>query len=135
MHLPTRSTCFFFILWPFALPLSCSETSIAGIFKQSMGALNRVGIGLSYRPARLHSLAELVPWIRFLGSLKVQKLGLRIKTLLWHEFRQLTTDCLFTCITFIFILAREVNILIYYSPSWTKNSMAFLKSLYPILPG
>ncbi len=42
-----------------------------GIFKQSMGARNRVGIGLPYRPARLHSLAELVPWNRFLGSLKV----------------------------------------------------------------
>jgi hypothetical protein len=27
------------------------------IFKQPMGARNRVGIGLSYRPARLHSLA------------------------------------------------------------------------------
>ncbi len=43
----------------------------AGIFKQSMGAKKRVGIGLSYRPARLHSLAKLVPWNRFLGSLKV----------------------------------------------------------------
>jgi hypothetical protein len=41
------------------------------ISKQSMGARNRVGIGLSYRPAKLHSLAELVPWNRFLGSLKV----------------------------------------------------------------
>jgi hypothetical protein len=30
----------------------------AGIFKHSMGARNRVGIGLSYRPARLHRLAE-----------------------------------------------------------------------------
>jgi hypothetical protein len=29
-----------------------------------MGGRNRVGIGLSYRPARLHSLAELI-W--FLG--------------------------------------------------------------------
>jgi hypothetical protein len=28
--------------------------------KQSMGARNQVGIGLPYRPARLHSLAELV---------------------------------------------------------------------------
>ncbi len=28
----------------------------AGIFKQSMGARNRGGIGLSYRPARLHRL-------------------------------------------------------------------------------
>ncbi len=43
----------------------------AGIFEQSMGARNRVGLGMSYRPARLHSLAELVPWNRFLGSLKV----------------------------------------------------------------
>jgi hypothetical protein len=30
-----------------------------------------VGIGLSYRPARLHRLAELIPWNRFLSSLKV----------------------------------------------------------------
>jgi len=34
----------------------------AGIFKQSMGARNRVGIGLSYRPARLHRLAKCIPW-------------------------------------------------------------------------
>jgi hypothetical protein len=31
--------------------------SRVGIFKQSIGARNRVGIGLSYRPAMLHSLA------------------------------------------------------------------------------
>jgi hypothetical protein len=37
----------------------------------TMGAENRVGIGLSYRPARLHRLAEFIPWNRFLGSLKV----------------------------------------------------------------
>ncbi len=43
----------------------------AGIFKQSMGARNRVGIGLSYRPARLHLLTEMSPWNRFWGSLKV----------------------------------------------------------------
>ena len=41
-------------------------------FLQSMGARNRVGIGLSYRPARLQRLAELVHWNRFLGSLKVK---------------------------------------------------------------
>jgi hypothetical protein len=29
------------------------------------------GIGLSYRPARPRRLAELVPWNRFLGPLKV----------------------------------------------------------------
>jgi hypothetical protein len=40
------------------------------------GVRNRVGIGLSYRPARLHSLSELVPWNRFLVSLKVKKFGL-----------------------------------------------------------
>jgi hypothetical protein len=39
--------------------------------KQSIEARNRVGIGLSYRPARLHSLVELVPWNRFFGSLEV----------------------------------------------------------------
>ncbi len=42
-----------------------------GISKQFMGARNRVGTGLSYWPTRLHSLAELVPWNRFLGFLKV----------------------------------------------------------------
>ncbi len=46
------------------------ETS-AEIFKQSMGARNRLGIGLSYRLARQHSVAELDPWNRFMGSLKV----------------------------------------------------------------
>jgi hypothetical protein len=48
----------------------------AGIFKQSMGARNHVGIGLSYRPARLHRLVEFIPWIRFLGSIKILKYGL-----------------------------------------------------------
>ncbi len=43
----------------------------AGIFKQSMGARNRVGIGLSYLPARLHRLAEFIHWNRFLGSINV----------------------------------------------------------------
>jgi hypothetical protein len=47
------------------------KVTCAGIFKQSMGARNRVTIGLSYRPARLHRLAELVPRNRFLVSLKV----------------------------------------------------------------
>jgi hypothetical protein len=48
-----------------------SRKACAGIFTQSIGARNRVGIGLSYRPAWLHSLEELVPRNRFLGSLKV----------------------------------------------------------------
>jgi hypothetical protein len=45
--------------------------SRAGIFKKSMGARHREGIGLSYRPARLHRLAEFIPWNRFLGSINV----------------------------------------------------------------
>jgi hypothetical protein len=47
-----------------------------GIFKSSMWARNRKGIGLSYRPARLQRLAELTPWNRFLASIKVEKFGL-----------------------------------------------------------
>jgi hypothetical protein len=42
-----------------------------------MWARQRVGIGLSYRPARLQRLAELMPWNRFLGSIIVYKYGLR----------------------------------------------------------
>jgi hypothetical protein len=34
----------------------------AGIFEESIGARNRGGIGLLYRPARLHRLAEFIPW-------------------------------------------------------------------------
>jgi hypothetical protein len=53
--------------------------SCAGIFKQqSTAARNRVGTGFSHWPARLHSLVELDPWNRFLGSLKAQKFGLCI---------------------------------------------------------
>jgi hypothetical protein len=43
-------------------------SSRAGIFKQYM---DRVGIGLSYRPARLHRLAGFIPWNRFLGFINV----------------------------------------------------------------
>ncbi len=49
----------------------CKEYKVlycAGIVEQSMGAKNRVGIGLSYRPARLHRLAE---FIRFQGPIHV----------------------------------------------------------------
>jgi hypothetical protein len=37
-----------------------------------MGARNRVGIGLSYRPARLHRLSESIPGL--LKSLKIRAL-------------------------------------------------------------
>ncbi len=44
----------------------------AGIFKKSMGARNRGGIGLSYRPARLHRLAEFIPWNQFRGPIRLK---------------------------------------------------------------
>ncbi len=37
------------------------DFSCARIFKQSMEARTRVEIGLSYRPARLHRMAESIP--------------------------------------------------------------------------
>ncbi len=40
-------------------------------FRMVYGARNRVGIGLLYHPARIHRLAESIPWNRFWGSLKV----------------------------------------------------------------
>jgi hypothetical protein len=45
-----------------------------------MGAKNRVGIGLSYRPARLHRLAEFILWNRFLGSI-IRDLSIQDKCL------------------------------------------------------
>jgi hypothetical protein len=45
-----------------------------------MEARNRAGLGLSCRPARLHRLAEWIPWIRLLGSLKVKKIPAQIRS-------------------------------------------------------
>jgi hypothetical protein len=53
------------------LQYTVSSPYWAGIFKQSTGARHRVGIGLSYRPVRLHRLAEFIPRNRFLGSINV----------------------------------------------------------------
>jgi hypothetical protein len=39
----------------------CLDSNPELEFLNNMGARNRVGIGLSYRPARLHRLAELIP--------------------------------------------------------------------------
>jgi hypothetical protein len=36
--------------------------------------MNKVVIGLSSRPARPHRLPEMIPWNRFLGSLKVKQI-------------------------------------------------------------
>jgi hypothetical protein len=49
----------------------------AGIFKKSMGARHGVRIGLLYRPAKLHRLAEFIPWNQFRGPIHVQKYQLR----------------------------------------------------------
>jgi hypothetical protein len=50
---------------------SANLIACVGIFEQSMGARNQVGKGFSYRPARLHRLAESILWNRFLGSVEV----------------------------------------------------------------
>jgi hypothetical protein len=46
---------FFFFFIGEGIELKSTEINSAGIFKQSMGARNRVGIGLLYRSARLHT--------------------------------------------------------------------------------
>jgi hypothetical protein len=58
---------------PNILTITQGSTS-DGIFRQSMGARNRLGIGMLYRPARLHSLAELVLWNRFRAPKKSLKI-------------------------------------------------------------
>ncbi len=47
-----------------------------------MGPRNRVGIGLSYRPTMLRWLVELIPWNRFLGSIKFKNSG-SVEVLHW----------------------------------------------------
>jgi hypothetical protein len=59
------------IFLPFILPK-------AGILEQSMGARNRVGTGLQYRPDRLHRLADSIPCNRFLGFLNVYEFGFKM---------------------------------------------------------
>jgi hypothetical protein len=61
----------------------------AGIFEQSMGTRKRVGIGLSYRAARLHRLAESI-WNRFWGFIKfgLQSVQSLVNfTTIWQVFR------------------------------------------------
>jgi hypothetical protein len=45
-----------------------------------MGARHQEGIGLSYRPARLHRLAEFIPWYQFRGPINIQKYGLWLQS-------------------------------------------------------
>jgi hypothetical protein len=42
-------------------------------FLNNLWGLEPSRIGLSYRPSKLHRLAESIPWNRFLGSRKVKK--------------------------------------------------------------
>jgi hypothetical protein len=62
----------------------------AGSIEKSTGARNRVGMGMSYRPPRLHRLAESILWNRFLGSLKVLKYCLCILQLLENSPKEAT---------------------------------------------
>ncbi len=57
----------------------------AGIFKKSMGARHRGGIGFSYRPARLHRLAEFIPWHQFRGPIGPHK-HLKVRALVSSKF-------------------------------------------------
>jgi hypothetical protein len=54
-----------------------------GIFKQSMGAKNRVGIGLLYRPARLYRLAFFHD--SFFSLTNTQSTGTRIFSFLYSR--------------------------------------------------
>ncbi len=61
----------FLYIFASMVALYVSQSPELEFFKQSMGARNRVGIGLSYRPARPHKLAEFIPWNQFLGFINV----------------------------------------------------------------
>jgi hypothetical protein len=52
-----------------------------------MGVRNRVGKGLSYRPAGLNRLAKSILWNRFLGSLEVLKYHLCSSLVLFVRFK------------------------------------------------
>ncbi len=65
----------------------------AGIFKKAMGARNRGGIGLSYRPARLHRLVEFIPWNQFRGPINIEKYGLWSQIRCLWRVRNTTKHC------------------------------------------
>jgi hypothetical protein len=56
---------------PFFFNRTTDKVYGAGIFKKSMGARHRGGIGFSYRPARLHRLAEFIPWNQCRGPINI----------------------------------------------------------------
>ncbi len=71
------STVFFFVSTVFSflsrriLYNTTSERSELKFLKKSMGARHRGGIGFSYRPARLHRLAEFIPLNQFRGTINI----------------------------------------------------------------
>ncbi len=69
-----------------------------------MGVRNRVGIGFSYRPARLHSLAELNPWNRFLGSFKSLEIRAlhRFYSTPWRENAGVSVPEQFTKLSYVY---------------------------------
>jgi hypothetical protein len=82
---PVLNLSYSILCCPWTVCSTCADpgsvyqlNSRAGIFKKSMGARHRVGIGLLYRPARLHRLAEFIPWNRFRGPIHVQKYQLSL---------------------------------------------------------
>ncbi len=81
--------------------------SCAGVFKQSMGARTRVGIGLSYRPARLHS--QWRNWFFGIDSwlLKSLKFGLISNSL----FTSLV-HCLHSIYSLLLIHSSSLNYMI-----------------------
>ena len=82
-------------------------TRCAGILVQSMEARNQVGIGFSFRPARLHWLTESINWNQFLGPLKVYKFWLRFRYIFGH---------------------------LHHSLSFTENEALLLYCTQPLLP-
>ncbi len=115
-----------------------SWESWAGIFKESLGARNRGGIELSYRSARLHRLAEFIPWDRFLGFINVWKYGLGytppLSTLLctlWETLRK----CQFRLQTFRKGLSgRPVYVCSIYKYTQSALSSAYSSSPPPPPP-
>ncbi len=73
-------------------------TTLAGILELSLWARNRIRIGLSYRPARLHRLTESIPCNRFLGSLKVWKYPLKSTNMYF-----ILCECRYTGWWFLFV--------------------------------
>jgi hypothetical protein len=69
MYVACGQACSVRVYYYFAAILFC-----AGIFKQSVGARNQVGIGLSYRPASLQKAGGIASLESSLGLLKCLKI-------------------------------------------------------------